>query len=192
MMSTRRAERLVVGLGALLIVGLVTLAASGIYLKSFYHPVSASAWSDIRTLHTDISVGLIIRNVHRWISRLVAVGLPIFFVVYAFAGTRNRAIHRRRHWIAALIAIGLGLVGPTVVVWSVPIRVPQRSWHLVHELPAYLLIVAVVFALAVRPRVQETEPPRSPPTPPDETASTARVDDAQRPARPEGVQAHGH
>ena len=159
-MAGKRTERVLLVLGGALVVALVGLIVSGSYLKWFYRPTEAQAWTDIRKLHTDISTGLLMRNAHRWLGRFVAVGMPVYAVIFAFAGSRQGMVVKRRWWAAALLLIVLGLIGPSIVVSSLRVSVvPLRRWYLVHETPAYMLLPAVVLALVVRPRSRRSGPP---------------------------------
>ena len=146
-------------LGSVLVVAFVGLIVSGSYLKWIYRPTEALAWTDIRTLQSNVRLGQFARNVHRWFAWLVTIGLPIYALIFAFAGSRQGMVVKRRWWAAALFLIVVGLVGPAIVVTSMRVRMPLRRWYLVHETPAYILLPAVVLALVVRPRSRRSEPP---------------------------------
>lgn len=158
-MAGKRTERALLVLGSVLAFAIVGLIVSGFYLKWFYRPTEALAWADIRTLHTEITAGLLVRNVHRWLGRLVELGLPIYAVVFAAAGFRRTMIVRRPLWVATLVLIIVGLVGPSIVTASTQSSTSLRRWYLVHESPAYILLPALVLALVFRPRAQPTAAP---------------------------------
>lgn len=180
-MAARRTERLVVVLGSALVAVLVGLIASGAYLKWLYRPTTAAAWTDIRTLRSQVHASQVARTIHRWLARLVAVVLPIYVVIYAIAGTQRSVVVRRGRWVTALAAIVAGLIGPSTVVWSLQVHAPLRRWYVVHEAPAYALVAALVFAVMVRPRSRRAEPPNEPATPRTGLATAAEpADDAQR------------
>ncbi len=56
----------------------------------------------------------------------------------------------------ALFVIVVGIIG--IVAASMLASEPMRHWYLVHETPAYVVLPALMFALAVRPRARRNEP----------------------------------
>lgn len=124
--------------------------------SSLYRPTEAQAWANIYTLHTDVNAGLKARNAHRWLARFIALGLPIYAVIFAVASTRQAIIVGRRLRATALFVIVVGTLG--IVAASKRASAPMRHWYLVHETPVYVVLPALMFALAVRPRARSNEP----------------------------------
>ena len=62
-------------LGGLSFFLFILLTVTGIFLMFFYRPTAAAAWSDIESLHTQVSFGLLVRNLHRWTAHLMVVGV---------------------------------------------------------------------------------------------------------------------
>jgi hypothetical protein len=148
--STRRLVRFANALGWVVVVMLIALPATGIFLKRFYTPTAAQAYADIQSLHTSIAWGLLIRNVHRWVSWLMVPGVLSFGVAYTLAGTRSGITWRTNRWMLKLTAAGLVL--GAALVESVTGHPELRRWYFEHQLPGYLLIAVMGFAVAVRPR----------------------------------------
>jgi hypothetical protein len=92
------------------------LAGSGEFLKDFYRPTEATAWQDIYKLHTGISYGLAVRNLHHWAS--VAYATLVFgTVILSLAvGLAHRGPARR--WLlftGLLVIVGNFVPQPSVV-----------------------------------------------------------------------------
>lgn len=106
------------------------LVGSGEYLKDFYRPTEATAWQDIYTLHTGISYGLLVRNVHRWAS-VAYTGL--FFgtvVVSLMVGFAHRGPARR--WLfftGLLVIVGIFVPQPSVAFYADDYL---QNWYALH------------------------------------------------------------
>jgi hypothetical protein len=109
-MGSRRAVRIVLTLEA--IVG-VALVGSGAFLTWFYRPTTALSYVDIKQLHTEVTAGVFVRNVHR-IGQFVAVVLWAAICVVAIAELTARDWQRNRlssrHEWAIVTATGVPLV----------------------------------------------------------------------------------
>ena len=62
-------------LGGLSFFLFILLTVTGIFLMFFYRPDSASAWNDIQSLHTSVTFGLLVRNMHRWGAHLMVLSV---------------------------------------------------------------------------------------------------------------------
>ncbi|CAN5838499.1 hypothetical protein BH23ACT1_BH23ACT1_09630 [soil metagenome] len=60
-------------LGGLSFFLFILLTVTGIFLMFFYRPTAAQAWTDIQTLHTSVTFGLLVRNMHRWGAHLMVL-----------------------------------------------------------------------------------------------------------------------
>jgi quinol-cytochrome oxidoreductase complex cytochrome b subunit len=60
-------------LGGLSFFLFIILTVTGIFLMFFYRPTAASAWQSIQTLHTAVTFGLLVRNMHRWAAHLMVL-----------------------------------------------------------------------------------------------------------------------
>jgi hypothetical protein len=62
-------------LGGLSFFLFILLTITGIFLMFFYRPTSANAWQDIQSLHTSVTFGLMVRNMHRWAAHLMVLSV---------------------------------------------------------------------------------------------------------------------
>ena len=155
MRAARWTERAIVTLGIILLISLGGLIASGVYLKWFYRPTESHAWGDIRTLHTPVTLGILIRNAHRWLGWLTAVTTPLYAILYAVAGISSGFLVRfRLLWAGALGVIILGLFGPSIVLSLITFKILSWQIYAVHMAPSFVLTVGLIAALLVRPRAR--------------------------------------
>ena len=152
-----RMGRVLLVLGTVLVVALLGLIVSGAYLKWAYRPTEVKTWANIYTLHADVTAALRVRIAHLWLARFIALVLPIYAVIFAVASSRQTfVVVGRRLRATALFVIVVGILG--IVAASMRASAPMRHWYLVHETPAYLVLPALMFAFAVRPRARRNEP----------------------------------
>ena len=76
-------------LGGLSFFLFIVLTVTGIFLMFFYRPTEALAWQDIKTLHTAVTFGLLVRNMHRWGAHLMVLSVFLHMVALHYHG-----IHR--------------------------------------------------------------------------------------------------
>jgi quinol-cytochrome oxidoreductase complex cytochrome b subunit len=147
-MATRRAERVLIVLGVVIAVVLSGLIITGLYLRWMYRPTEALAWQDIRTLHTHVTFGLLVRNLHRWLAWFFVVAMPGYAFFFALAGAYRSAALRRRLWTWSTVGLGIGTLGLPVALASWRRRSVFNEW-LVHGTEAYFLLPVVVLSLFV-------------------------------------------
>jgi Cytochrome b/b6/petB len=142
-------------LGVAILVCGVVLAGSGVYLKDFYRPTEATAWSDIQTLHTGVTFGLLVRNSHRWAAQIYILTLAVSVFVCAAVGICHRG--RARRWIvftAAIFALGFVPLWPQRLPLTPEEALPSvlslRNWMQLHVWlgSAGLVISAMLLLLA--------------------------------------------
>lgn len=79
------------------------LVATGVLLYFFYRPDAAAAWSDIDSVHTSITFGGLVRDVHRWTAYLTVWTTVLAALLLAIRAQRAESVPRG-------ILLGGGLV----------------------------------------------------------------------------------
>ena len=62
-------------LGGLSFFLFILLTITGIYLMFFYRPAVSDVYSDMQRIHTQVSFGLLVRNLHRWGAHLMVISV---------------------------------------------------------------------------------------------------------------------
>ncbi len=93
------------GLGGLSILLFVVLAITGILLMFAYTPTPDEAYTSIKSLHSEIWLGQLIRNLHHWSANLLLIlaGLHMLRVFYTAAFHTPREFN----WILGLLLLVL-------------------------------------------------------------------------------------
>jgi hypothetical protein len=147
--NNRWVEKAVDVLGALMVVALIGLIASGLVLRWIYRPVDTYAWDDIKEIQAQVASIGTKRLVHASLAGLVMLGLLLYAVLYGVA-VRGRNV-------GCLGQVSGGLLGavPCAAVSIAPAIASRwslrstRYWFLVHEFPAYVALAALVVAASV-------------------------------------------
>ncbi len=137
------------------------LSASGVFLMWFYTPEAAKAYGDIQSLHTSVSFGLLVRNIHRWFGHLLYPCLLGLLICGCIGFVRCGQL---RSWpIGTLLSLATFLVMPPLLLWVLDSR-PNGSllsgkrfgsellldWYVAHLLPVIPAAMAVMFASRAR------------------------------------------
>ena len=80
----------------------------------FYKPTESLAWADIQTLHTSVTFGLMIRNLHRRSGILMFLTATLCFVANAvYTSPREEGLGK---WlrVAICVSVSVSLFGATV------------------------------------------------------------------------------
>jgi hypothetical protein len=144
--------------GAFVAVVLAGLIVTGSYLMWFYRPTEALVWQDIRTLHTTVTFGLLIRNLHRWLSVIFYVAVPLYALLFVVVGATRSLMVRRRLWRWSVAGFAVGIFGLPLAVSTWFHVATLRDWWLAHAAPALVLLPATVLSLVVWRRGQTEEP----------------------------------
>ena len=96
-------------LGGLSFFLFILLTVTGIFLMFFYRPDSASAWNDIQSLHTSVTFGLLVRNMHRWGAHLMVLSVFLHMARVFYHGAYKPP--REFNWV-----IGVGLLVLTLLM----------------------------------------------------------------------------
>jgi quinol-cytochrome oxidoreductase complex cytochrome b subunit len=84
------------------------LTVTGIFLMFFYRPTAAQAWSDIKTLHTSVAFGLLVRNMHRWAAHLMVLSVFLHMARVFYHGAYKPP--REFNWVIGVILLTLTLL----------------------------------------------------------------------------------
>jgi hypothetical protein len=141
-------------------VNLLVVALSGFWLMWFYRPTESLAWSDIQSLHTSVTFGLVVRSVHRRAGILIHLTATLSFVVNAVHSSPWEAVIRKWLRVGVCSSAFVTLFGATVSRVYFPgsglsfetgqlLSYALRRWYIEHVGPsivglALLLVVALV------------------------------------------------
>lgn len=95
-------------------INLWVLVMSGFWVMWFYKPTESLAWADIQTLHTSVTFGLMIRNLHRRSGILMFLTATLCFVANAvYTSPREEGLGK---WlrVAICVSVSVSLFGATV------------------------------------------------------------------------------
>src|SRR5918996_1648348 len=95
-------------LGGLSFFLFILLTVTGIFLMFFYRPTAAQAWDDIYTLHTSVTFGLLVRNMHRWAAHLMVISVFLHMARVFYHGAYKPP--REFNWVIGVILLTLTLL----------------------------------------------------------------------------------
>ncbi len=73
-------------LGGLSFFLFILLTITGIYLMFFYRPSVEAVYTDMQRLHTQVSFGLLVRNLHRWGANLILISVILLISRFFYTG----------------------------------------------------------------------------------------------------------
>jgi len=95
-------------LGGLSFFLFILLTITGIYLMFFYRPSVEVVYSDMQRLHTQVSFGLLVRNLHRWGAHLMVISVFLHMARVFYTGAYKPP--REFNWIVGVILFLLTLL----------------------------------------------------------------------------------
>ena len=95
-------------LGGLSFFLFILLTITGIFLMFFYRPTAANAWDDIQSLHTSVTFGLMVRNMHRWGAHLMVLAVFLHMARVFYHGSYKAP--REFNWVVGVILLTLTLL----------------------------------------------------------------------------------
>jgi quinol-cytochrome oxidoreductase complex cytochrome b subunit len=95
-------------LGGLSFFLFILLTITGIYLMFFYRPSVEAVYSDMIRLHTQVSFGLLVRNLHRWGAHLMVITVFLHMARVFYTGAYKPP--REFNWIVGVILLLLTLL----------------------------------------------------------------------------------
>ena len=95
-------------LGGLSFFLFILLTITGIFLMFFYRPAAANAWDDIQSLHTSVTFGLMVRNMHRWGAHLMVLSVFLHMARVFYHGAYKAP--REFNWVVGVILLTLTLL----------------------------------------------------------------------------------
>jgi quinol-cytochrome oxidoreductase complex cytochrome b subunit len=95
-------------LGGLSFFLFILLTITGIYLMFFYRPSVEAVYSDMVRLHTQVSFGLLVRNLHRWGAHLMVITVFLHMARVFYTGAYKPP--REFNWIVGIILLLLTLL----------------------------------------------------------------------------------
>ncbi|MBA3291723.1 MAG: cytochrome b N-terminal domain-containing protein [Actinobacteria bacterium] len=95
-------------LGGLSFFLFILLTITGIYLMFFYRPAVEIVYEDMQRLHTQVSFGLLVRNLHRWGAHLMVISVFLHMARVFYTGAYKPP--REFNWIVGVILLLLTLL----------------------------------------------------------------------------------
>jgi quinol-cytochrome oxidoreductase complex cytochrome b subunit len=95
-------------LGGLSFFLFILLTITGIYLMFFYRPSVGEVYTDMQNLHTTVSFGLLMRNLHRWGAHLMVISVFLHMARVFYTGAYKPP--REFNWIVGVILLLLTLL----------------------------------------------------------------------------------
>jgi quinol-cytochrome oxidoreductase complex cytochrome b subunit len=95
-------------LGGLSFFLFIMLTVTGIFLMFFYRPTAVNAWNDIKTLHTTVTFGLLVRNMHRWAAHLMVISVFLHMARVFYHGAYKPP--REFNWVIGIVLLLLTLL----------------------------------------------------------------------------------
>ncbi|MCA1671815.1 MAG: cytochrome b N-terminal domain-containing protein, partial [Actinobacteria bacterium] len=86
----------------------ILLTITGIYLMFFYRPSVEAVYSDMIRLHTQVSFGLLVRNLHRWGAHLMVITVFLHMARVFYTGAYKPP--REFNWIVGIVLLLLTLL----------------------------------------------------------------------------------
>ena len=86
----------------------ILLTITGIYLMFFYRPSVELVYSDMQRLHTQVSFGLLVRNLHRWGAHLMVITVFLHMARVFYTGAYKPP--REFNWVVGVVLFLLTLL----------------------------------------------------------------------------------
>ncbi|MFN2389573.1 MAG: selenite/tellurite reduction operon b-type cytochrome ExtP [Actinomycetota bacterium] len=88
-------------LGGLTFFLFILLTITGIYLMFFYRPETNIVYSDMQRLHTTVSFGVLVRNLHRWGAHFMVISVMLHMARVFYTGSYKPP--REFNWIVGVL-----------------------------------------------------------------------------------------
>ena len=95
-------------LGGLSFFLFILLTVTGIFLMFFYRPEATVAWDNIQNLQTNVTFGLLVRNMHRWGAHLMVLAVFLHMARVFYHGAYKPP--REFNWVIGVILLTLTLL----------------------------------------------------------------------------------
>ena len=134
-------------LGGLSFFLFILLTVTGIFLMFFYRPTATAAWDDIQSLHTSVTFGLLVRNMHRWAAHLMVLSVFLHMARVFYHGAYKPP--REFNWVIGvlllLMTIALSFTGyllpwDQISYWAITIGLNMASYTPIINTPIQNLI----------------------------------------------------
>ncbi|MDQ3645914.1 MAG: cytochrome b N-terminal domain-containing protein [Actinomycetota bacterium] len=88
-------------LGGLSFFLFILLTITGIYLMFFYRPEVGAVYADMQRIHTTVSFGVLVRNLHRWGAHLMTISVMLHMARVFYTGSYKPP--REFNWIVGVL-----------------------------------------------------------------------------------------
>jgi quinol-cytochrome oxidoreductase complex cytochrome b subunit len=115
-------------LGGLSFFLFLVLTVTGVYLMFYYVPSSTQAYSNILAIQSEVTFGLLTRNIHRWAAHLMVFFVFLHMMRVFYHGAYKPP--REFNWVVGVVllflTIGLGFTGyllpwDQIAYWAITI-----------------------------------------------------------------------
>ena len=105
-------------LGGLSFFLFLVLTVTGVYLMFFYTPSATQAYTDILNLQTEVTFGLLTRNIHRWGAHLMVFFVFLHMMRVFYHGAYKPP--REFNWVVGVILLFLTTFGLSFTGYLLP------------------------------------------------------------------------
>ena len=105
-------------LGGLSFFLFLVLTVTGVYLMFFYTPAATQAYTDILNLQTEITFGLLTRNIHRWGAHLMVFFVFLHMMRVFYHGAYKPP--REFNWVVGVVLLFLTTFGLSFTGYLLP------------------------------------------------------------------------
>ena len=135
-------------LGGLSFFLFLVLTVTGVYLMFFYIPSATQAYTDILAIQSQVTFGLLTRNIHRWAAHLMVFFVFLHMMRVFYHGAYKPP--REFNWVVGVIllflTLGLSFTGyllpwDQIAYWAITIGTNMANYAPVFNRVAQLLLL---------------------------------------------------
>jgi quinol-cytochrome oxidoreductase complex cytochrome b subunit len=135
-------------LGGLSFFLFLVLTVTGVYLMFFYTPSVTQAYTDILTIQSQVTFGLLTRNIHRWAAHLMVFFVFLHMMRVFYHGAYKPP--REFNWVVGVVLLfltimlsfsGYLLPWDQIAYWAITIGTNFGSYFPLINTPARLLLL---------------------------------------------------
>jgi glucan phosphoethanolaminetransferase (alkaline phosphatase superfamily) len=118
-------------LGGLSFFLFLVLTVTGVYLMFFYIPSATQAYTDILSIQSQVTFGLLTRNIHRWAAHLMVFFVFLHMMRVFYHGAYKPP--REFNWVVGVVLLFLTIMLSITLNNSLLYEVPTGVMHVAFE-----------------------------------------------------------
>ena len=135
-------------LGGLSFFLFLVLTVTGVYLMFFYVPSATSAYTDILLIQSQVTFGLLTRNIHRWAAHLMVFFVFLHMMRVFYHGAYKPP--REFNWVVGVVLLfltimlsftGYLLPWDQIAYWAITIGTNMAGYAPLFNTPSKLLLL---------------------------------------------------